>query len=107
MEEGFAATFTIFAIPSFPDHFASIKRILQSTEKAGARARIKLSMLADWERGSLLEIDAILGTPIRIANRAGIHLPRIQSMYAFLSQLQRVASKIPKQAPCPCNLTDT
>ncbi|PLW41196.1 hypothetical protein PCASD_10107 [Puccinia coronata f. sp. avenae] len=47
MEEVFAAAFTIFAIPSFLDHFTSIKRILQSTEKAGARARIKPSMLAD------------------------------------------------------------
>ncbi|PLW09399.1 hypothetical protein PCANC_00066 [Puccinia coronata f. sp. avenae] len=101
MEEVFAAACTIFAIPSFPDHFASIERILQSTEKAGARARIKPSMLADWERGSPLEIDAILGTPIRIANRAGIHLPRIQSMYAFLSKLQRARFQDPQASPLP------
>jgi ketopantoate reductase len=61
-------------------------------------------MLADWECGSLLEIDAILGTPIRIANRAGIHLPRIQSMYAFLSQLQRACFQDPQASPLPMQL---
>ncbi|KAI9619272.1 hypothetical protein H4Q26_011955 [Puccinia striiformis f. sp. tritici PST-130] len=77
----------------FPVHFASIERILESTERAGERSTIKPSMLVDWELGRPLEIEAILGHPIRIAARAGIKLNRIQSMYAFLTQLQLARSK--------------
>ncbi|KAI7959001.1 hypothetical protein MJO28_002792 [Puccinia striiformis f. sp. tritici] len=93
MEEIFEAAKKIFGITSFPVHFASIERILESTERAGERSTIKPSMLVDWELGRPLEIDAILGHPIRIAARAGIKLNRIQSMYAFLTQLQLARSK--------------
>ncbi|EFP81045.1 hypothetical protein PGT21_007985 [Puccinia graminis f. sp. tritici] len=93
MEEVFEAAKKIFGIASFPAEFASIERILKSTERAGERATIKPSMLADWEQGRPLEIQAILGLPIRIAANAAIKLPRIQSMYAFLTQLELARSQ--------------
>jgi len=96
MEEVFEATKKIFGMASFPAGFASIERILESTERAGERSIIKPSMLVDWELGRPLELEAILGLPIRIAARAGITLHRIQSMYAFLSQLQLARSKMAK-----------
>ncbi|POW14785.1 hypothetical protein PSTT_02667 [Puccinia striiformis] len=88
--EVFEAAKVIFGIDSFPSHFASIERILKSTEKAGQRSIIKPSMLVDWELGRPLEIGAIsiMGIPIQVAARAGIKLSRIQSMYAFLTQLR-------------------
>jgi ketopantoate reductase len=93
MEEVFDAAKKIFGIARFPTECASIQRILKSTERAGERATIKPSMLADWERGRPLEIQAILGLPIRIAANAGVKLPRIQSMYAFLTQLELARSR--------------
>ncbi|OAV93900.1 hypothetical protein PTTG_04397 [Puccinia triticina 1-1 BBBD Race 1] len=93
MQEVFEAAKKIFGIESFPANFASIERILQSTEKAGESSTIKPSMLVDWELGRPLEIQAIMGFPIRIATRAGVKLARIQSMYAFLNQLQLARSK--------------
>ncbi|EFP76676.2 hypothetical protein PGT21_012261 [Puccinia graminis f. sp. tritici] len=93
MEEIFEAAKKVFMIERFPAKFASIERILESTERAGEQSTIKPSMLVDWELGRLLEIEAILGLPIRIAARAGVKLARIQSMYAFLTQLQLARSQ--------------
>ena len=41
-------------------------------------------MVQDWEAGRALELDAILGNAIRIAEAHGAHMPRLQSMYALL-----------------------
>lgn len=92
MQEVFTAAHRIFKIPSFPPHFATIDQLLDSTRKAGTHSIIKPSMLVDWENNRPLEIEAILGIPIRIAARAGVKLERIQSMYAFLSLWQRSRS---------------
>jgi ketopantoate reductase len=93
MEEVLEAGKKIFGIDSYPAGLASIERILQSTERSGERSTIKPSMLVDWELGRPLELEAILGLPIRISSRAGCKMARIQSMYAFLSQLQLARSK--------------
>ncbi|KAA1112027.1 hypothetical protein PGT21_020419 [Puccinia graminis f. sp. tritici] len=88
MEEIFKAATKIFKIKRFPAKFASIQRILESTERAGKQSTIKPSMLVDWELGRPLKIKAILGFPIQIAACAGVKLAWIQSMYTFLTQLQ-------------------
>lgn len=62
--------------------FASPERILQSTERNTSSS--KSSMVQDWEAGRALELDAILGNAIRIAEAHGAHMPRLQSMYALL-----------------------
>ncbi|SCZ90462.1 BZ3500_MvSof-1268-A1-R1_Chr1-3g02005 [Microbotryum saponariae] len=42
------------------------------------------SMLVDWIEGRPMEIEVILGNPIRIAREKGIEMPRLQSLYALL-----------------------
>ncbi|KAI0855094.1 2-dehydropantoate 2-reductase [Xylaria cubensis] len=76
----------------FPDTLATPERIIRSNERnAGA----KPSMLLDWEAGRPMELEVILGNPVRIARKAGVEMPRLQSMYALLRsmQLTREAAK--------------
>jgi 2-dehydropantoate 2-reductase len=76
----------------FPDDLATPEKIVRSTERnTGA----KPSMLLDWEAGRPLELEVILGNPVRIARERGVELPRLQSLYALLksSQHARVAKK--------------
>ncbi|KAI2468183.1 2-dehydropantoate 2-reductase [Annulohypoxylon bovei var. microspora] len=69
----------------FPDSLASPEKIVRSTERnAGARP----SMLLDWEAGRPLEIEVILGNPVRIARAKGVEMPRLQSLYALLRSMQ-------------------
>ena len=44
----------------------------------------KSSMLLDWEAGRPLELEVILGNPVKIARSRGYEMPRLQSMYALL-----------------------
>ncbi|KAK8046532.1 2-dehydropantoate 2-reductase [Apiospora saccharicola] len=70
---------------SLPDDLGTPERIIKSTERnAGA----KPSMLLDWEAGRPMELEVILGNPIRIAKEAGIDMPRLQSIYALLRSMQ-------------------
>ncbi|KAI1741586.1 2-dehydropantoate 2-reductase [Xylaria scruposa] len=69
----------------FPDTLATPERIIRSNERnAGA----KPSMLLDWEAGRPMELEVILGNPVRIARKAGVEMPRLQSMYALLRSMQ-------------------
>lgn len=71
----------------FPDNLATPERIVRSTERnAGA----KPSMLLDWEAGRPMELEVILGNPVRIARKAGVEMPRLQSLYALLRSMQQV-----------------
>lgn len=70
----------------FPDDLAKPDRIVKSTERnTGARP----SMLLDWEAGRPLELEVILGNPVRIARAHGVEMPRLQTLYALLSSAQR------------------
>lgn len=44
----------------------------------------KPSMLLDWEAGRPMELEVILGNPVKIARSKGLEMPRLQSMYALL-----------------------
>lgn len=46
------------------------------------------SMLQDWEAGRPLEIEVILGNPVRIARARGVELPRTQTLYALMRSAQ-------------------
>ncbi|KAL7621902.1 hypothetical protein AAE478_007402 [Parahypoxylon ruwenzoriense] len=86
MEEIRGAAARVLGRP-FPDALASPDRIIRSTERnAGARP----SMLLDWEAGRPMEIEVILGNPVRIAREKGVQMPRLQSLYALLRSAQRV-----------------
>jgi 2-dehydropantoate 2-reductase len=71
----------------FPPSLAGPERILRSTER---NVGSKPSMLLDWEAGRPMEIEVILGNPVRIARRRGVELPRMQTLYALLRSAQRV-----------------
>lgn len=71
----------------FPASMAEPERILRSTERnKGARP----SMLLDWEDGKPMELEVILGNPVRIARERGVEMPRLQSLYALLRSAQEM-----------------
>ena len=84
MDEVFAAAPKILGVP-FPDNLAKPEQILKSTERNKGG---KPSMLVDWEGGRPMELEVILGNPIRIAKRHGVEMPRLQSLYALLKSAQ-------------------
>jgi len=69
----------------FPSDLAGPERILASSARnEGGRP----SMLLDWEAGRPLEIEVILGNPVRLAAARGVEMPRLQAMYALLKSMQ-------------------
>ncbi|PNS18972.1 Multiprotein-bridging factor 1 [Sphaceloma murrayae] len=70
-----------------PKGFASAEKILESTRKNTSGSRP--SMWADWEGGKRMELEVILGEPIRAARAKGIEMKRLESMYALLKMAQR------------------
>ena len=45
-------------------------------------------MLLDWQAARPMELEVILGNPIRIARRQGLDMPRLQTLYALLKMAQ-------------------
>jgi 2-dehydropantoate 2-reductase len=74
-----------------PKEFASPEAIIKSTVKNTSGSRP--SMALDWEQGKALEIEVILGNPIRLARRRGLEMPRLQSLYALVRMAQEVRDK--------------
>ncbi len=73
-----------------PASVAEPERLLRSNERnAGA----KPSMLLDWEAGRPMELEAILGNPVRIARKHGVEMPRLQSLYALLKSMQETRER--------------
>ncbi|KAF7195078.1 2-dehydropantoate 2-reductase [Pseudocercospora fuligena] len=50
----------------------------------------KPSMWSDWEAGRKVELEVILGNPLRRGREVGIEMPRTQSLYALLRMAQRM-----------------
>ncbi|KAF2650603.1 2-dehydropantoate 2-reductase [Lophiostoma macrostomum CBS 122681] len=74
-----------------PKEFASPEAILRSTQKNTSGS--KPSMALDWEQGKTMELEVILGNPIRIARERGFDLPRLQALYALLRMAQQTRQK--------------
>ncbi|PBP18779.1 2-dehydropantoate 2-reductase [Diplocarpon rosae] len=70
-----------------PKEFASSQAILESTRKNTSGS--KPSMLLDWEQGKKMELEVILGNPIRIAREKGLEMPRLQTLYALLRKAEQ------------------
>lgn len=88
MDEVWEAAERVLGAP-FPEKLqaASPERILKSIEQnSGGRP----SMLMDWEAGRPMEIEVILGNPVRIAKESGYEMRRLQTMYALLKSAQKV-----------------
>jgi ketopantoate reductase len=45
-------------------------------------------MWSDWAKGSKMELEVILGNPIRLAREKGFDMPRMQTMYALIKKAQ-------------------
>lgn len=86
MNEVFDVAQKMFGQP-FPKGFASPQQILNSTKKNSSGS--KPSMQLDWASGKKMELEVILGAPIRIAKAKGFDMPRLQAMYALLKTAQR------------------
>jgi 2-dehydropantoate 2-reductase len=72
------------------EHMASPERILRSSERnEGA----KPSMLLDWEAGRPMEVEVILGNPVRIARARGVGMPRLQTLYALVKSMQEMRER--------------
>lgn len=84
MEEIYAAAPAILG-RSFPPQLALPDKILSSSER---NTGSKPSMLLDWEAGRRMELEVILGNPVRIAQEHGVDMPRTQSLYALLKMAQ-------------------
>lgn len=70
----------------FSNDFATAKQILDSA-KASPKGSYP-SMMADWESRKKMELEVILGNPIRLARKRGLAMPRLQTMYALLKTAQ-------------------
>lgn len=85
MDEIFETAPKILGIPFDEKKHASPERILKSTERNTSG---KPSMLLDWQAGRPMELEVILGNPLRIAKRDGLDMPRLQTLYALLKMAQ-------------------
>ena len=84
MEEIFTTAQKVLGV-EFPPSLATPDKIITSTARnKGA----KPSMLLDWEGNRPMELEVILGNPVRIAREHGYDMPRLQSMYALLRMAQ-------------------
>ncbi|KAK4195745.1 ketopantoate reductase PanE/ApbA-domain-containing protein [Triangularia verruculosa] len=71
----------------FPAELAGPEKILRSTER---NVGSKPSMLLDWEGGRRMELEVILGNPVRLGRRRGVELQRMGTLYALLKSAQDV-----------------
>ncbi|KAF1968067.1 2-dehydropantoate 2-reductase [Bimuria novae-zelandiae CBS 107.79] len=90
MEEVLATAPKVLGKP-FPSEFATPDRILRSTQKNTSGS--KPSMALDWDQGKTMELEVILGNPIRIARERGFEMPRMQTLYALLRMAQETRNK--------------
>jgi 2-dehydropantoate 2-reductase len=71
----------------FPSDFATAEQILRSTQKNPSGS--VPSMQQDWEGRKKMELEVILGAPIRLAKEKGVEMPRLQTMYALIKMKQK------------------
>jgi 2-dehydropantoate 2-reductase len=71
-----------------PESFATPEKIITSTLKNTSGS--KPSMAVDWLAGKNMEIEVILGNPIRMARARGLEMPRLQSLYAMVKMAQGI-----------------
>lgn len=87
MEEVLSTAPKVLGTP-LPEDLATPEAILRSTQRNTSGS--KPSMLLDWEQGKKMELEVILGNPIRIAREKGLEMPRLQTLYALLRKAQEL-----------------
>lgn len=74
------------------------EQLQRALERKGTKG-IEPSMLVDVVNGRRMEVEAILGNPMRIAGEVGVSVPRIETLYALLKALdEAVALRSPGQS---------
>lgn len=74
-----------------PAEFATPDAIIRSTQRNTSGSRPSMAM--DWDAGKRMEIEVILGNPIRIARERGFEMPRLQTLYALVRMAQEVRDR--------------
>jgi 2-dehydropantoate 2-reductase len=74
---------------SFGNEFATPEQTLKATRKSEPGSAP--SMLMDWRNGNRMEVEVILGNPLRFARERGLEMPRLQTLYALLRRVQENA----------------
>ncbi|OWP00497.1 hypothetical protein B2J93_353 [Marssonina coronariae] len=92
MDEVLSTAEQILGTP-LPKEFASSEAILMSTQRNTSGS--KPSMLLDWEQGKKMELEVILGNPLRIAREKGLPMPRLQTVYALLRRAEQKRAETP------------
>lgn len=77
-----------------PKDLATSDQLLHSIQRNTSGS--KPSMYLDWEKGNKMELEVILGNPIRIAREKGLEMPRLQSLYALLRKAQETREQSQK-----------
>ncbi|KAG6819481.1 hypothetical protein H0H93_011449 [Arthromyces matolae] len=64
--------------------------VIENTRKLhiGPESSHKPSMLLDLEKGQPIEVEAILGAVVRLAQERGVPVPRVETLYALLLVVQ-------------------
>ncbi|KAJ3165426.1 hypothetical protein HDU88_004222 [Geranomyces variabilis] len=98
IQEVFDAGAKLFPDEPFPPpHLATVDKLVASSLR---NAGSKPSMLLDWEAGRAMELEVILGNPIKTAKAHGIDMPRLSTMYAMLkSMAEKRGIQRPRGAP--------
>ncbi len=78
-------------------HPLPVSVIDQNLEGTRAMVPYKTSMLLDFEAGRPMEVEAILGNAVRAARRAGVPVPRMETLYALLQLIDR-RSRFPEES---------
>jgi 2-dehydropantoate 2-reductase len=67
------------------------EQLQRALERKGTKG-IEPSMLVDVVNGRRMEVEAILGNPMRIARDLGVEVPRMETLYALLKGLDEAAA---------------
>ncbi|KAK3058716.1 hypothetical protein LTR09_000281 [Extremus antarcticus] len=89
MNEVLATGAKVLGYESFPFQelkLATPEQVLASVRKNTSGSRP--SMWWDWAEGRPMEVEAILGEPVRVAREIGVEMGRTQSLYALLRMAQ-------------------
>lgn len=94
MDEVTEASNVVLGQP-FPDKLAKPEPILKSVER---NTEGRPSMWVDWMNDRPMELEVILGNPVRIAAEAGYEMRRVQTLYALLKSAQTLKQEAKAKA---------
>lgn len=67
------------------------EQLQRALERKGTKG-IEPSMLVDVLNGRRMEVEVILGNPIKVAREVGVDVPRMETLYALLKALDEAAA---------------